>query len=189
MNDDTHATLVTWLAAYHDGELDEARQQQLEAHLADCAACRGELETLQALSQQLRMDVLPGQALASEAAFWSKLEARLPERAARPTPLRWLPGIGLLMTSGLIQAGAVLALAIILAGPVGGANALADQLNRLAAGLTLGWSAWLIPTGCTNLGLILLFIQLSVWLAVLYLAWLCYEWRYHWRRSTDMDAL
>jgi anti-sigma factor RsiW len=37
-------------SAYHDGELDEARRRELEAHLALCAACMAQLNELQMLS-------------------------------------------------------------------------------------------------------------------------------------------
>lgn len=39
------------LQAWHDGELDEARREELSAHLATCAVCEGKTRALQGLSR------------------------------------------------------------------------------------------------------------------------------------------
>jgi len=39
-----------WLAAYHDDELTQYRQRQVEEHLQDCPTCRAELEAIEGLS-------------------------------------------------------------------------------------------------------------------------------------------
>lgn len=46
------------LTAYLDGELDHARREDVQVHLAHCAACRAELELLRGLRTSLR-DVGP----------------------------------------------------------------------------------------------------------------------------------
>ena len=38
-----HPIPAEWLTAYHDGELDARRRQQVEAHLPECPECRLEL--------------------------------------------------------------------------------------------------------------------------------------------------
>jgi anti-sigma factor RsiW len=60
------------LSAYHDGELPVAERAALEAHVAECAVCRGELAQLGALSRLL--------AQAGQTPVPSGLEARLHER-------------------------------------------------------------------------------------------------------------
>ncbi len=49
---DEHVT--AWLAAYHDGELHGRRLQQVEAHVAECSACRAELERMRTVSTLLQ---------------------------------------------------------------------------------------------------------------------------------------
>ena len=51
--------VTPWLGAYHDGELRGRRLQQVETHLAHCAACRAELEELRALSALLQESPVP----------------------------------------------------------------------------------------------------------------------------------
>jgi anti-sigma factor RsiW len=42
------------LQAYHDGEIEPAVAHEIEAHLADCAACAAELRVLRAMSQVIQ---------------------------------------------------------------------------------------------------------------------------------------
>jgi hypothetical protein len=49
---------------------------------------------------------------------------------------------------------------------------------QVAAGSTLGWLAWLLPTSLSSVGLVLFWLTVTGGLALLYLAWLAYEWRY-----------
>ncbi len=46
--------VLSWLDAYHDGELSGSRLRQVELHLQECETCRAELETLQGLSALLQ---------------------------------------------------------------------------------------------------------------------------------------
>src|SRR5271169_3096655 len=117
----THPIPVEWLEAYHDGELDAARRDQVTAHLPNCAECRRELESLKALSRALASDALPQASLASPAVFWSGVQSRLPERQTAAAPmsgrrvlLRWLPGFGLLLLNGLLQVAVVVAAVLML---------------------------------------------------------------------------
>lgn len=61
------------LSAYADGELSEAARERIAAHLKECAACRRELDSLTALSSEVRSAF---QELAQAAA--------LPGRASQP---------------------------------------------------------------------------------------------------------
>jgi anti-sigma factor RsiW len=45
---DAHETVEPLLSAYLDGELDQVRRRQMEAHLATCAICAQELAHLRA---------------------------------------------------------------------------------------------------------------------------------------------
>ena len=47
------------LSAYHDGELDAARREELEQHLAYCMACVAQLSELQMLSGMFAMAPSP----------------------------------------------------------------------------------------------------------------------------------
>jgi anti-sigma factor RsiW len=42
------------LDAYHDGELDAARVEQIEAHLRECPACTRELRSLESMSRLMQ---------------------------------------------------------------------------------------------------------------------------------------
>lgn len=51
--------VINWINAYLDGELHGRRLAQVESHLDECAECRAELASLQALSTMLREAPLP----------------------------------------------------------------------------------------------------------------------------------
>lgn len=73
-----------WLGAYHDGELHGARLRQVERHLAECTACRAELDEIQSISNLLQLpepieDFLPTER------FVANLALRLP-RQVEQTP-------------------------------------------------------------------------------------------------------
>ena len=174
-----------WLAAYYDGELADARRAELEAHLPTCASCRQELAALQSLSSLLAVDRLPDDVLTSQAARLAlrMLESQLPDRASVTlSPVRWLPGIGLLLANGLVQFVGVASLVVMLiASQLPGAGRSVAWLDRVAAGRVIGWLTWLLPGQWSSLGLAMFFVVISAWLAVLYLAWLGYAWRSRWQ--------
>jgi anti-sigma factor RsiW len=74
-----------WLSAYLDNELSNARRIQLEAHLAACDACTGELQTLRGLSSLLQESVAPAPWLSQEQ-FAAIVMERLPANTA---PSSW----------------------------------------------------------------------------------------------------
>ena len=183
-----HEIPPEWLAAYHDGELDSARCAQLLTHLPGCASCRQELAALQSLSDALAVDRLPDSVVSGHAALWSKLEPQLPDRAPMTlSPVGWLPGISLLLVGGLVQFVAVAVAVVTLID--GRAPWAADSIawfGRVAASALFGWLAWLLPERWVGLGLAGGLVILSAWLAALYLAWLCYAWRYRWRPAVRL---
>jgi predicted anti-sigma-YlaC factor YlaD len=70
------------LAEYHDGELSARRRRQVEAHLADCPACRARLSELERLSDVLAAYELPA-TLAGAETFRARVAMRLSRRARR----------------------------------------------------------------------------------------------------------
>jgi len=72
-----------WLAAYHDGELDERRSRKVEAHLEVCEPCRVELEKLEAL-RALILESPEAEDLIPAEIFVAQVGLRLPRRPARP---------------------------------------------------------------------------------------------------------
>jgi hypothetical protein len=186
MNVRTHPIPSEWLTAYYDGQLDGARRERVEAHLRECAECRAELEAWNALSHALTAAPLPRADLSNPADFWSGVQARLAPRDAAPDApsaramlLRWAPGLALLALNGLLQVAAV-AGTVLTAVPtrLWPAPEWLNQLYGLAGSMGLGWLAWLVPGNWIGLGVIALSLTVSAGLAVLYLAWLGYEWRY-----------
>jgi anti-sigma factor RsiW len=182
----THPIPSEWLTAYYDGELDKARQKQVEAHLAECPECRRELGEMRSLSQALGADELPQAELTGAATFWQGVQSQLPERRPAAAPakpqrvlLRWSPGIGLLLINGLLQVAAAAGTVLLLV--PARLWSLPDWAGfgyQIAADSSLGWLAWLVPGSFSWLGLVLWWLTLSAGLAVLYLAWLGYELRY-----------
>jgi len=72
------------LSALQDGELSPSRRQEVESHLRDCAACRGERDGLLKLDRRLRLEPAP----LADPFFSARVMARL-----RPGPVRqrrWL---------------------------------------------------------------------------------------------------
>ena len=93
--------VIEWLGAYLDGELKGGKLQRVQEHLAECDACRAELESLQGLSALLQE--APAAELASHERFVSQVNLRLPERRTKATRGRlieagwWMAPVGLLM--------------------------------------------------------------------------------------------
>jgi len=190
MSEHPHAIPNEWLTAYYDGELDETRREKFEAHLLTCAACQQELAMLRSLSDVLAVDPLPENVLTSRAEFWRKLESQLPDRSPVEQSLfRWLPGVGLLLINGLVQLGAaVSAVVMLIASLLPSETQPLTWLSRAAASSVMGWRTWLLPDQWIGLGLAAFFVVISACLAVLYLAWLGYMWRYRWHPAVSVVA-
>jgi anti-sigma factor RsiW len=80
LHSDPHAEVQRLLPWYVNGSLEEPEQAQVEAHLADCAECREDLETEQVLARQIR--ALPSDVERG----WAGLKARA--LGASPEPAR-----------------------------------------------------------------------------------------------------
>lgn len=68
-----------WLGAFHDGELHGARLRQVEVHLAMCAACQAELESIESLSMLLQEND-PQAVSVNPDRFAANLALRLPRQ-------------------------------------------------------------------------------------------------------------
>ena len=84
--------VTPWLGAYHDGELKGLRLRQVEAHLAQCAACRVDLEKLQALGALLQ-ESPAATGLMPPDRFVAQVGLRLPRRPTQPAWQRALESL------------------------------------------------------------------------------------------------
>ncbi len=112
--------VMGWLEAYHDGEVEEPRRRQIEAHLQSCASCRAELSRLQALAHLLQAAPLP-KGLTPPERFVAQVKLQLKPRPAQPawqsaleTGWRLVP-VGLLGTWGFAQAVFLVSAAVLVA--------------------------------------------------------------------------
>ena len=92
------------LSAWHDGLLDAAERQELERHLATCAACQRRLASLQHVAHVLRGQREPQ--LTTD--VWRGLQTRIADPAARRSAVTR----GRIPTAALTTAAAVLLIAL-----------------------------------------------------------------------------
>ena len=135
--------VTTWLGAYHDGELQGHRLRQVEAHLAQCATCREDLERLQALAALLQEspaaeNLMPPERFVAQVGLQLP---RRPERSARQRALEtgWrLVPLGLLGTWAFVQAVFAVAGGVLVALRMGlGGDVVAGLLPASQQGLSL----------------------------------------------------
>jgi anti-sigma factor RsiW len=115
------------LTAYADGELSLAQRGRVERHLASCAACARELDSLRASDRILRGTSPPPPGRERWRAFGMQLSASLDDvdregrrtaRTREALPIYY--GAARRRTFALASACAAIVLAILLLGPVGG---------------------------------------------------------------------
>lgn len=112
--------VMTWLGAYHDGELRGLRLRQVEIHLARCATCRAELERLRALTALLQ-ESPAAKGLTPPERFVAQVGLRLSRRPVQPTWQRALEigwrvtPMGLLGAWAFVQAVFVVAWVVLVA--------------------------------------------------------------------------
>lgn len=181
-----------WLNAYLDGELQGGRLHQLQGHLAECEACRAELEALQGLSALLHE--VPAAEFPSTERFASQVNLLLPQKrtaAPRRQLLEagwWLIPIGLLtawiffsttvFVSDMLSAANNFGLldsntALLVSDPSAGAywTSMLGQVGLLE-GEALGWAE---RTESFTRNVLPQFIwQVSI--ALLYLTWIAVWW-------------
>ena len=164
--------VTAWIAAYHDGELGGAQRKKVEAHIQTCAACRSELEALQALSKLLQeAPALPEEALPER--FVSQVKLRIGAQPPKPFWQRSLRTSWWLAPAGVIGMWAF-GQAVLL---VGGFLILLLPALGHPSGLAVlrGAAFWWKVDG--GLALILAFnLGLSLFTAVLLGGWLASWW-------------
>jgi hypothetical protein len=79
------AHLQELLSGYVDGQLTADERQRAERHLAECAACRAEVEALRELQEALREVKLSQTMEVTPEFFWSQVRRRLEQQEARET--------------------------------------------------------------------------------------------------------
>jgi anti-sigma factor RsiW len=197
---DEHVT--AWLGAYHDGELHGRRLQQVEAHVAECPACRAELERMRAVSALLQ-ECPAAEDLTPPDRFVAQVGLRLPRR---PEQTRWqralevgwqLVPVGLIGAYAFVQAVLIVSCLVLIALQVGlGGEAAATWLShsrweRMQASasrglIDMGWAQVLNGLGAETDGVLPVALRLlgtvgwSIYLNVivlvaiglLYLSWL-----------------
>jgi anti-sigma factor RsiW len=109
--------VTNWLGGYLDGELKGLRLRRVEAHVAQCAACRGEVEALRDLVALLK-ESPPVEGLTPSERFAAQIELRLSPRPERPATERALEMSWRLVPIGLLAAWAFVQTVFIVAGMV-----------------------------------------------------------------------
>ena len=189
--------VTAWLGAYYDGELHGRRLRQVETHLAHCATCRAELESLRALTTLLQESPMAVD-LASPERFVARVGLRLPRRPARPAWQRtleigWqLAPLGLIGAWTFVQAVFTVSRGVLVALRMGLGGDLAAWLPTTSRqGMWLTEILSFSDAGLNDLGRVLLrllsdggplgwsvtlyIVSLAV-LGLLYLSWLASWW-------------
>ncbi len=192
MND---AHVAAWLGAYYDGELPEARRQQVEEHLSGCPTCRAELEELRKLSSLLQEAPAPERMLAAQN-FNAQVKLRLPRTApARPAWQTALKAGWQLAPLGAVFLWVFAQAALIVAG-------LASVLNLpVSLGLGAELSGWTIlansllgirgseATAETIIVLVLLNLAFTALVAVFLCGWIASWWVFRRQAQKETDQL
>ena len=189
--------VMGWLEAYHDGELEESRRQQVEAHLQSCESCRAELSRLRALAHLLQANPLP-RGLTPPERFVAQVRLQLQPRPAQPAwqsvlEVGWrLVPLGLLGAWGFAQAVFLVSAAVLVALGAGLDGNLAMQwlpsaqdlwaiqvltlpLSGLEAG-TIGTVLQFLGVGWLSMWSFALGTGLLVVIGLLYWSWLASWW-------------
>jgi anti-sigma factor RsiW len=179
------------LEAYHDGELHGLRLRQMEAHLAQCTACRVELERLQALSALLQ-ESPTAERLTLPDRFVAQVGLRLARRPEQPAGRRVLETGWRLVPAGLLGAWAFVQAVFIVAGVAFvvlslGGDAVAGVLPAWSGswltqslqwtGVHLGDVQRIVLRSLSTLGwLMALNLALLIAIGLLYWSWLASWW-------------
>ncbi len=193
--------MVEWLNAYLDGELIGNQLQSVETHLAECQACRAELESLVRLSSLLHE--VPAPEFTPPERFAAQVSLRLPRKQVSTPKNRileigwWMIPVGLLGAWVFISTSAWVNNLLFAANRLGllgtssnwlvfGSasetewSATLGQFGALS-GNGLNWAAATEALTRTSLPQ----IALHVAIAFLYLGWMAIWWARHRRQGQD----
>jgi hypothetical protein len=193
--------VMEWLNAYLDDELKGSQLQQVEAHLAECQACRTELESLVRLSSLLHE--VPAPEFTPPERFAAQVSLRLPRRQVSGPRNKiletgwWMIPVGLLGTWLFISTSAVVNDLLFAANNLG---LLGDLSNWLVFGSAreAQWSAtlgqfgflsgyslnWAVATeALTRTSLPQITLHIAI--AFLYLGWMAIWWARRQRQGQD----
>lgn len=201
--------VTAWLGAYHDGELRGRRLRQVETHLAHCAMCRAELESLQALTALLQQSPAAEDLMLPER-FVAQVGLQLPRRPERSAWQRgveigWqLAPLGLLGAWAFVHAVLIVASVVLIALQMGlGGDVVAGLLPASQQGS--GLAEMLSPSsaslnnvgrvmlqllshrGLLNWGVTLNLVLLAV-IGLLYWSWLASWWARRQRRQAQAES-
>jgi anti-sigma factor RsiW len=193
--------VTEWLNAYFDGELKNGRLHQVEKHLAECEACRMELESLRGLSEMLQEAPAPD--FPSPERFAAQVNLLLPHKrtpTSRPTLFDagwWMIPVGILTVWVFASTAMLMSNVISVADSYGlldntiGAwisapaetaevSATLGQFGVLS-GNSLQWAER--TESATRNVLPLVVVQAAV--AMMYLAWFAVWWARHTRQTQE----
>ena len=184
--------ITEWLNAYLDGELHGSRLHTLEAHLAECEACKAELQSLQDLSGLLHKVPMPE--FTSPERFATQVNLLLPQRPVTASRSRLFEMGWWMIPFALLAAWAFITTASIVSNMVSAANnfGLVDVANTLlvsGSSDTVNWTSTLGQFGLLDSNSLQWFeitesysrnvIPQFVWqvsIALLYLTWIAIWW-------------
>ena len=154
--------VTAWLGAYHDGELQGRRLYQVEAHLAQCATCRAELENLRALAGLLQTSPA-AEGLTPPERFVAQVGLQLPRRPEqtawrRGLEISWrLAPLGLLGAWAFVQAVSFVAGMVFVALRLGlGGDVTARLLPTAPQGPSLAEILTIPGAGLNDVGQVML---------------------------------
>ena len=183
-----------WIAAFCDGELSGAKLREVEGHLANCPACRREVDGLRALSALLH-DSPAYQPRTRADRFAAQVALRLPPAVSRPAQRSFLGLAWQSVPFALIAAWAFLqavmlvttpALVVVSASPQ--AQTFLAELTRQTPGVLSALlpgvpfmgdllpgsflTGWVLPLS----ELVLLNLLFTIAIAAMFAAWLAIWW-------------
>ena len=188
------------LGAYHDGELQGKRLNQVEEHLNTCESCQGELGQLQALSNLLALNPAPS-ALTSVDTFVAQVALQMPRSPDKPTIKRvfnfgWQAApVGILSVWAFVQSLFIVSGIIFLLMGLGvNLEPMTDLLAPPSGGLNLGMFLGFEGESISELGRTaveilgvggplgwgpMLYLALLLILGLLYCSWMASWWVRH----------
>jgi predicted anti-sigma-YlaC factor YlaD len=191
--------MTEWLSAYLDAELRGSRLHDVQTHLAECQACRSELQALESLSSLLQEVPVPEFTLPER--FAARVSLRLPHQQKLTSTNKifeigwWMIPIGLLAVWIFINTSFLVSDMLSVANNFGLLTSVSDWI-RFGTSNAAGWSATLGQFGVlsgdslnlatsteTFTRTTLPQISLQISIALLYLSWIAIWWARHQRQQ------